>query len=334
MSYSTENVFPEGVTCRKVVDFAKILGYTQLTVSRYDDKNVYSLLYFDHENYKSWVINELSVFMDENRVRASTRTRIGRSHHDLNFQIKTARTLKKFLGGSLVIDGPEWFTPGPAFPPAASGCHLAICRLEWHISHIRAFKSRMQDAAELNFQMEVEKLIPSLQAQNPGVFLSNLINVYIVSAIEIFFKDTYIALLRYSERKSTVLKGARLSGDQMAAISDKRITIEEDVAENLPFQRMPAITRHFQEIDPKIDISGPLKKPYKKRKQTLYDAINNITERRQILIHKMQMDLEFCLNSVYRLADDVRVSMNRVHKEISNHYKWPYEHDTWNHGDR
>ncbi|MDO3547175.1 hypothetical protein [Ralstonia pseudosolanacearum] len=336
MSYSTENILPSGVTVAQVVAFAKLLGYTSGgNLAEPGHPKITYLGYFEEKDYRSWVPVELSVSIHDGAVHAATRTRIGRSHYDFKFQTKTAREIRRRFGGKLVEDGPEWFTPGPAFSPAASGCHLAIGRLDWHLGRIRIFRSKGPLPPTLNNQAAIEKLVPFLREINPEVFLGNLLVPYVVSVVESYLKDSYIALLRYSPRKAAVLKGTRLSGEQLAAISDERLTVEEAVAETMSFQRLSAVGKNFQDLDSKLDFLGVLRKPYRRRKRTLLDDIDGLITKRHDLIHRMTLDVDMDASTVDGIVDDVHAAMNRIHKHLTKHYGWPYEHtSSWPEGGR
>ena len=326
MSYSTENILPKGVKVAQIVAFAELLGYSPWgTLRAKDAAPITTLGYFETKNYRSWVPVELSVSLIDGRVNVGTRTRIGRSHYDFEFQTTTARKILRWFGGTLTEDGPDWFTPGPPFPPEASGCHLAIERLDWHLNRIKAFRFGMGEISKPQNQAALEKFMPVMRELNPEVFLGNLLLPYVVSMTESYLKDTYIALLRYSKRKAAILKGARLNGEQLAAVSDGGLTIEEAVAENMPFQRLSAVGKHFQELDPKLDILGELRRPFRNRKRRLLDDIEGVISKRHDLIHRMTLDHETDLPKMDGVVADMHAAMNRIHVYLTKYYEWPYE---------
>ena len=49
--------------------------------------------------------------------------------------------------------------------------------------------------------------------------------------------------------------------------------------------RKSKINGHFKQLDKKSDILSELRKPYKRRKETLYDGIERIIQHRHLLIH-------------------------------------------------
>jgi hypothetical protein len=138
------------------------------------------------------------------------------------------------------------------------------------------------------------------------VFISNVLITYLASAMEDYFKSSYIALLTYADRKPNILKGVRLSGEQLAQISAATLTVEEAVAEVLPFQRLAAVGRHFAEVDQTLDILAPLKRPYRRRKVNLLDRLENLVTRRDALIHGMHIDIELDRGRLGGLIHDLR----------------------------
>ena len=45
---------------------------------------------------------------------------------------------------------------------------------------------------------------------HPEVILGNLAVVHFLSVIEFYFKNTYVALLTFSKRKSEIIKGSKM----------------------------------------------------------------------------------------------------------------------------
>jgi hypothetical protein len=171
----------------------------------------------------------------------------------------------------------------------------------------------------------MEKIWPQMRELNPEVFVSNVISTYLVSALEDYFKSTYIALLTYSDRKASILKGVRLSGEQLSRISEGTLTVEEAVAETLPFQRLAAIGRNFAEVDQKLDVLAPLKRPYRRRKMSLLASLEHLVTRRHALIHGMQLDIDLDRDRLETIIHDLTVSISRVYQEITSHFGWRFE---------
>jgi hypothetical protein len=127
-------------------------------------------------------------------------------------QNKTVREFRRRFGGSAVRDGGngDGYDPGPPVPPAASGCYLAIQRFDWNLTRVNMYLHQGFSVLEHNGLQPMEKIWPQIRELNPEVFTSNIIPVYLVSALEDYFKSTYIALLTYSCRKASIFKGTSL----------------------------------------------------------------------------------------------------------------------------
>ena len=160
---------------------------------------------------------------------------------------------------------------------------------------------------------------------NPRLLSNNLLLPYLVSTMEDYFKSTFISLLRYSKKKDSFLKNVRLSSNHLVKISNGDLTVEEAVTENLPFQRISAISQHFRTIDPKIDIAGILRKPYRRRKKKLFDEIEEFVEKRHAFIHWGEMDTQFSDKSLKKLMKDLETSIIRCYKFITSHYGWGFD---------
>jgi hypothetical protein len=330
MSYETTNYLPKGVSKRHATEFAELLGYhRQGTYAHLGSPETVSLVYYEVKDYRSWQPVELSIGVSPERgaVDVHTRTRIGRSHHDFTMQNWTVREFRRRFGGSAVKDGGNGggYDPGPPVPPAASGCYLAMQGLDWNLTKVNLYIHQGFVVPANNGFQPLEKIWPQMRELNPEVFVSNVLLTYLVSALEEYFKSTYIAILTYSDRKESILKGARLSGEQLARISVGTLTVEEAVAETLPFQRLAAIGRNFLGIDQKLDVLAPLKRPYRRRKVSLLDRLEHLVTRRHALIHGMQLDTDLDRQKLEAVIHDLTVGISRVYQQITSHFDWPFE---------
>jgi hypothetical protein len=330
MSYETTNFLPKGISKRHATEFAELLGYKrQGTYARLGSPETVSLVYYETKDYKSWGAVELSIGTSTERgtLYVHTRTRIGRSHHDFAMQNRTVREFRRRFGGSAVKDGGngDGYDPGPPVPSAASGCYLAMQGLDWNLTRVNMYLHQGFVVPENNGRQQLEKIWPQMRELNPEVFVSNVISTYLVSALEDYFKSTYIALLTYSDRKTTILKGTRLSGEQLSRISEGTLTVEEAAAETLPFQRLAAIGRNFADIDHKLDVLAPLRRPYRRRKVSLLDRLEHLVNRRHALIHGMHLDIDLDRENLEAVIHDLTVGISRVYQQITSHFDWPFE---------
>ncbi|WP_159730787.1 hypothetical protein [Methylosinus sp. Ce-a6] len=330
MSYETTNYLSKGVSKRHAAEFAKLLGYKRAgNYAHLGISEVLSMIYFDEKDYRSWRTIELSIGTSEEKgvVYVHTRTQIGRSYYDFEMQNRTVREFRRRFGGAAVRDGGngEGYAPGPPIPPAASGCHLAMERLDWNLTRVNCYLHSDLVPRDSNPLGSVEKIWPQLRELNPDVFVSNVLMTYLISAMEDYFKSSYVALLTYAEHKQKILKGVRLSGEQLVQISTGTLTVEQAAAELLSFQRLAAVGRHFAEIDQKLDVLAPLKRPYRRRKVNLLDRLEDLVTRRHELIHGMHVDSGLDRKKLEDHIHDLTVGISYVYKEITRHYGWPFK---------
>lgn len=240
MSYESESILPETATLKEVIPFVEMLGYrregrlpAEFTA---DFIHLYSYVYFDHADYHSFSGVELTITQKEREsLRIYTRSTIGRSYYDLEQQNKTIRYIQQYFGGSFTTDeGKGRYQRPQAGPPspAQAGCDLAFQRFGHNL--VRADLYLAARAFGQPWDCLKEKWSFGIDI-NPRLLSNNMLLPYLFFVMEDYIKSTYIALLRYSDRKETILKGGRLSAEHLARISSGEMTVEEAFAEMLPF---------------------------------------------------------------------------------------------------
>jgi hypothetical protein len=335
MSYSSENVLAKTANIDHVRDLVRLLGYKKGAVLRFRGEGPFEeYWWFDATDYKSWSGVELAIYRDEAaQLVVSTRSVASRSLFDLAHQNRTISFLRRHFGGTFTTDEGRGrymrFDSTPP-PPAASGCFLAFSRfggnlIKAHLCHTsRSFPARYPKPS---------KRLGFLNDYDPRVIANNTLMPFVVAASEDYFKSTFIALLRYSPRREAFLKGFRLQGDQLSAIAAGGLSVEEQIAETLPFQNISAVCRHFSSLDPSLDLAGALRKPYRRRKLSLFDSIEALVVSRHDLIHRALIDTTLDDYRVDEILRDVEAATTRVYKKITDHYGWFYE-KTWGVGHR
>ena len=329
MSYETANYLPKEVSVRQAAEFAILLGYRRSgTYAHLGSPSTISLIHFEPKDYRSWHAVELSISSSANGVVVGTRTRVGRSHYDFQFQNRTVREFRKRFGGKTLRDGGNGtgYDPGPPLPPPASGCYLAMQRLDWNLSRINQYLMGEPNKSLHDESLEkLSKIFPVVKELTSQTFSCNVLLPYLVAMMEDYLKSTYIAVLSYSERKPAIFKGSRLSGESLAKISNGHTTVEEAVAESMSFQNLAAVGKHFQEIDPKLDILAVLRKPHGRGKRTLLEKMEILVSQRHELIHGMNIDRSLDHAKVRVLVRDLTLAMSRIYLYLGDHFGWSYE---------
>ena len=88
---------------------------------------------------------------------------------------------------------------------------------------------------------------------------------------------------------------------------------------------MTAVGRHFSDIDPKLDVLGPLRQPYRRRKSSLLERLEGLVDRRHALIHGMNINNDLDRKGLEGKIHDLTVGVSRVYKAITSLYGWPFE---------
>lgn len=327
MTYSSENVLAPGNRIRDVREFALLLGYVKSGILKskgYRRSELY--WWFDPTDYRSWTGVRLEIYFDEQkRIVVSTQAPILSSYFDQIHQSKTISSFRKRFGGEFTTDEGRgrYFQPeGRPPPPSASGCYLAFNSFGHNLIKV-AICHQARDFP--NHPPGKWKKIDIFQEYDPRILANNTLVPFLVAAVEDYFKSTFIALLRYSARKEAFLKGIRLQGEQLLAISDGKATVEEQVSETLSFQRLLAVCRHFDALDSKLDIAGALRKPYHRRSQSLFETLESLVLSRHDFIHRATVDPTMTDERIESLVHDLEVAMTRVYRRITEHYGWFFE---------
>ena len=90
-----------------------------------------------------------------------------------------------------------------------------------------------------------------------------------------------------------MLKRARLSHEHLERLALGSQPVARVVAESFPFQRPTSIAENFRLLDRKLDLAGAMRKPYRRRKTSLFESIERLIEVRNEFVHSGRMNLKF-----------------------------------------
>lgn len=330
MSYESQNFLSNSVKLDKLFKFLELNGFVKYYGSTQSQKEIIaSFMWFDNEDYKSWTGIDLSIYRKEDEIVVYTRTNLSRSYWDLNHQNTIVTSLKDYFGGYFVTDEGKNRILKPKNEPVCkehSGCYLAFQRFEFNIGKAKIYlqnRSFTQDYSATGLLF--------LDNLNPRTLSNNLLLPYLVSVMEDYFKSTYIVLLKYSNIKEKILKdNNRISTENLIKISNNQVILEEALSENMSFQNIELISKHFQKLDINLDLKGLLSKPFRKRKIKLFESLNELVQVRHKFIHKSEMDLEFDEKRLKKAINDIEVSIDKFYKSVCLLYKWDNENVYFN----
>lgn len=311
------NTLSKGTRKRDVIEFLELLGYLN-----FDNKD---FRFYKDDDYKYFEGVSAHIYEDGNGLSVGTRTTIWRSKGDSDYHNFTIKQLKKRFGGSFHSDyGKERYLKysGAVRTKAEAGCYEAFFNFKNNIQKPSMYLHNTESKFSIELTPKLVKKLPFVASVHPIIFQNNVIIPYVVSCIEDYFKSTYIALLRYSDKKLSVLKNARIMPDDLLSISNKEMSVEDAITKTMSFQNIRKITIYFKELDSNLDFAGVLRKPYRRRKKSLYENLDKIFEQRHLLIHRNIMIPDYFTEHLEKDLDDIEVAIKRIYLHIVAVYNW------------
>jgi len=328
MSYTSESFLPESTKLRKLEELIELLGYKTADDSLRIPDRVRSYYWYEYQDYHSYVGVGLSIYVSKHgAVKVATRSRSGRSYWDLIQQNKTLKLIRDYFGGYFITDAGRnryWRPDEKPEPPLAAGCFLA--RWTFHNNLIRAQVYLMNREIKGPIAIDKSSGFDFLDEMNPRVLSNNLLVPYLVAVWEDYFRSTFVAVLKYGSR-GTALKRVRLSHHSLERVTVGRLSIEQAIADTFSFQRPSSVADNFRLLDPKLDVGAILRKPYRRRKTTLFNSIETLVEDRNLFVHTGRMNLELFDQSLKTTLTDIEAAGNRVYEYIAKHYGFTPSHD-------
>jgi hypothetical protein len=287
-----------------------------------------SYIWYDENDYRSWTGIELQIYRAKGQISIDTRSRSSRSYWDLKHQNKTLKTIRDLFGGHFTTDAGRnryWHPDEPPPSSLSSGCYLA--RWSFHNALGKARIYLMTRKFEGTIARETPSGLEYVDEINPRLLSNNLLVPYTIAVWEEYFRATFTVALKYSDRRESVLRKARLSHSQLEQIAVKGQSVERAIAECFSFQRPSSISENFKLLDSKLDIGGTMRKPYKKRKISLHDSIEALVEGRNSFVHSGQMNLQLYDKNFQALLADIVEAVDRAYATVGKHYGFPPIHD-------
>ena len=315
MSFESHSELPKGTPLTRVKEIIDLLGYTKIANSLKIPDMKGNYFWTDEVDYKSWSGIGLQLYQDNKRiVTIDTRTSVARSEWDLIHQNKTIKLIRDTFGGEFWTDAGKsryWRPDGNPPSPVSSGCYLA----RWHFHNVM-IKPRlylMQRGLDQPNTELAPRGLEILDEMNPRLFSNNLLLPYFVAVWEEYLRSSFIALLRYSKDRQAALKRASLNQRQLEAIATGANTVEEALADTLSFQRPSVVSKNFRLISNQWNIGAVWRKPYRRRKISLYDSIESYVEYRNEFVHSGQMNIRVTDKMVDRILKDFEAAADRAY---------------------
>lgn len=278
-----------------------------------------SIFFFGRDIEYKYVTGVSVWLFEENECQYVYRVRSNSwaSGYDLKMMNDTIRNFKRYLGARFSSDygNNRYFPEENLIKGAENGCYLALFDLDNAFSNLEYYFFNIPDDSNLDENtFKVAGILP------PRVLTCNVFLSYLCSLMEDFFRNLFIALLRFSDNKQRIIDIKHIS--DMEDFYKGKMTLEELYARSLSFQNINKINHNFKKIDDKLDIGSSLKKPYHNRKQSLYVEIDEIFNTRHGFIHHLETSDELKPERMIQYIQDVKQSMLRVYLYLCDFYSW------------
>lgn len=334
MSLGSINYIPSEIKIKNLYWIIKSLGYEEVAVSA-ELKKHYTKMYFwmPQDKNLTYVGVELNIAKEEdNKIAIETRTRAGRSSLEIKHQNFTIKTIKDFFGGNFDTDyGKNKYFSETDCEPESTPISMALFIQRWilknalgpvqiYMSHIK--KNFIKDLPAGHIFSDKIGVLPEFDVMRPSVLSNNILLPYIIGAWENYLKNSFLAILKYGNTENKIIRPDRLSADDLLNVKNGVCGIEECIVEKLSFQRPPTVIMNYQNLDKGLDINSAFMKPYKRRKEKLYDAINNLVSLRNQIVHNGRMDITLTQKDVEKFLENIIEVSNRIYKLFGKQYKF------------
>ena len=168
------------------------------------------------------------------------------------------------------------------------------------------------------FRFDVNDVFPEVE---PRTIARNLSVPFLVAIMEEYFRATFVALATYNENRNKVFSGIRLTAAELVPFNST-VSMVEAIAQRLSFQDLKKVHSHFRALDDKVDILGWLRKPYRRRKETPFDALTRLIEHRHALVHRAEVESRYGKEEAWRDIDIMLRGVHRIYLNLSKQYSW------------
>lgn len=331
MSLGSTNYIPSNIKIKNLHWVIKKLGYEEINFSA-ELKKHYSKMYFwmPQDKNLTYVGVELNIAKEEdNKIAIETRTRAGRSSLEIKHQNFTIKTIKEFFGGNFETDyGKNKYFSETDCEPESTPISMALFIQRWILKnaltpvkiYLDFIEKKALDAGGV-FSNKIG-VLPEFDMMRPDVLSNNILLPYIIGAWENYLKNSFLSILKYGNTENKIIKPDKLSADDLLKVKNGECSIEECIVEKLSFQRPQTIIINYQNLDKALDINSAFMKPYKRRKEKLFNSINNIVSLRNQIVHNGQMDITLTQEAVRKFLENIIEVSDRIYKLFGKQYKF------------
>jgi hypothetical protein len=108
----------------------------------------------------------------------------------------------------------------------------------------------------------------------------------------------------------------------MVKISNGETSIEEGIARTMSFQNMDKVIAYFKQLDKGLDFAYVLKKPYRRRKESLYQSMVTFFEQRHRLVHRNELRSDYSNEKLSKDINNAKVVAKRSYSVFIRNFGW------------
>lgn len=328
MSYCSENKLPLTTPINRLFEVIELLGYKKIKDPLKIENQIGNYIWLGNNDSITFVELELGVYKELDCISVQTRTRVGRSYWDLQWQNKTISLLKSLFGGSFTTDeGSNRYMQFEVSEPSKIACSLYVDRWVFNNAMLKPeiyLQSRQMTG---DIAREEHSGLSWLDNLNPRILSDNMIIPYLIGCWESYFRNSYISILKYSnDIPEKALKNCRISSTELLMVIKRETYLEKILADSLSFQRPNIIAENFRQLNSNIDINAWLRKPYHGRKKTLFDSITEIVCIRDSIVHTGNMNLSILDKQIRNIIKDLTAAVDRCYQGFGEVFEFELEY--------
>lgn len=322
MSYCSENKIPADVSLGRVIEVIELLGYIKVRNPLKTKVQVAFYVWNGDKKSISFAGIELYIYKYADCISVQTRTSIGRSYWDLKHQNKTISLIRSLFGGSFTTDeGNNRYMSFDCPEPSKLACSLYLSR--WRLKNALQRPTAYLDSRNVNHDLVHGEFIKArwLDDLNPILLSNNSLIPYIIGCWESYFRQLFVSIIIYADSiPEQALKNCRLSGFELLQAARDPDQLVWRLADSLSFQRPGIIAENFRRLNSSIDIGAWLRKPYHRRKKSLFESISEIIDLRDAIVHAGITSCTLSDNEIRRILFDLTEAANRVYDGLGKVY--------------
>jgi len=316
-------------------DFYKVKHF----IDSFNDENNLHYMWFGSKNNESTAGVESTIIKVDNDLKKQfkcsdwilhTRTKYNGSFEDKAKQNEIIKSARKQFGGTFYNDGYGTnryidLNDYPRFQPHEKAIsnirENALEKLFQITNSVENYENPLSDHLQ---SINIPALKDLLKTKDPSVTLYNSLIPFLVSVIEYFFGEIFIAIIRYDPvAKELIAKeNFKIGISEVMKIENKVKSIEESVAENYNFQNLDSINKVYNKFV-QIDIFSILSKRKKVNGKILriLNKLEDLINSRHNIIHNLEFNYEMTKNDYLAYVKTVEKMIEIIVDELENQRK-------------